>query len=396
MAARVNTRFVMVLAAVLIVLAGGLGAAWFFVLRKDPSENIARADTAMNRQQYEMALTEYGKAYNKRSSDISIINKFLKALEIAPVKDSRAAQVGVGQIRTLLERLTTIDPRNPEYFQRSMEFFLRIGRDLNDLGAFNLMLERAENFLQFNPEDPQALKYRGIAQVNRIRALDVPPEKREAARDDLVKALAQFPDDRDVLYHLALWNLYEAQSLDRAGLNVPRSRQLKAQVREWAQKLVEGFDKDLNRKMDRIRLLMELGDQQLLQTELQLAENAIKDNPATPEVALDLADALLKSDRTPVDRGPNLPQITAGLQRCQAVLLEAVKHHPTDNPCALRSGADLSAAAGIRSGGENPGQPAGGVRVWSAHAGPDFFPDSDSWQTATCGGDADPGRTCEG
>ena len=330
MAARVNTRFVMVLASVLVLLALGVASAWYFVLRKDPTENIARGDAFMAQQQYEEAQEQYGRAYHKRNSDVSIISKLITATELTPVKDSRAAQEAVGRMRMLLDRLTTIDTRNPEYFERMMGFYLRIGRDLNDVGAFNFIVERADGFLNAEPNSPIALKYRGIAQVNRIRVLDVPTEKRDEAREDLLAALAQYPDDRDVLYHLAMWNLNEAQLLDRAGLNVARSRQLKAQVRELAQRLMENHENDLTRKMDRIRLLMELGDQQLLAAELALAETSFKNNPASPEVTLDLADALLRTDRQPVDRGPNLPPITAGLQRAMAILEAAAKVHTQD------------------------------------------------------------------
>lgn len=43
-----------------------------------------------------------------------------------------------------------------------------------------------------------------------------------------------------------------------------------------------------------------------------------------------MADSLLRGDRQPVDRGPNLPPITAGLQRAQSILETAAQTHRQD------------------------------------------------------------------
>lgn len=327
MATRVNTRFVVILSLAIAGLAVLAAVAWFLV-RKDASENVARARALYGEGRYKEAIEEMGKAIRKEPGNLRIAMEFVDMAENAEVENRRMATELLGHIRGQLEQAMTLEPENEQIFSRTMDLYYRLGRQLGDENAWGLMLERCQSALKRKPGWMLAQRYHGIAQVQRMRTLDIPPEAREEARTELEAVLTADPQDHLARWHLALWHILEARRLERSGLNPERAAQLRQQARQLADQMVAGGDADARRRLDRIEVYLELNEPGTVMGDLVALEGELLGRPEPLEVVLELAELLPAVDRTTVERpGSNFPT-TRGLQRAQVLYERANEAYP--------------------------------------------------------------------
>lgn len=341
MASKVNTRFVIILVGVLLGLtATSAGAYWWFIVRKDPTPYFARGDAFADQKNYEQALEQYLKGLSRSRGNIDYL---FKAVDTA-----QKIQVPVGgekprEILTLingqLNYATTLAPNDTRVFQRLMSHYDRIGTQLGDMGIWEQMYKRCQSMLQANKDMLLARKYRGIAQVNRMRFIDMPLEEKDQARQDLLAWLEKTPKDSDTLSALASWHIQAIQQIERSGVGKDRLPVLRQQAHQFIDQMADAppsqDESSAEHQLNRIRLLLETGDNGPAITLLTRLEAELLAKPESNS-ALALADLLARYDRQIVDRGAAMTPTTQGLQRAYAVLNAALKQDP-DNIRLLNS-----------------------------------------------------------
>lgn len=220
MAGRVNTKFVFVLIAILVALPVAAFGCWLLFVRTNPTKLIELADEHLEQGLIEKAIQEYDQALDKRTDDVSLMLKLVHALTQAKTFDPRTARGYVGHMISTLHRAITQEPRNPVPFEKLMQLYMKLGRDMSDFESWNRMYTDADARLKADPDahgTALAKKYRGIAHVNRMENLDLPFDEREQAMVDLTEAIEQYSDDRDANYYLAAWHILESRYLKRVG-----------------------------------------------------------------------------------------------------------------------------------------------------------------------------------
>lgn len=341
MADRVNTKFVFILVAVLVLIASAVGVL-AFAARPTAEKYIQQANAFMDEGRTATAIEYFGRALKKRSGDIQLLEQYLDALEQVRTGDSRLASNYIRKMIAALEQLMTHDPDNPQHFERLMQFYLKLGRDLRDTNSWGRMLERASTILESNPEMVQAHKYRGIALVNRMGILDIPAQDRQQARQDLLLSLERNPNDREALNHLAQWYILEARVLQQPGGDMDLVEEYRQEADRLSTQSLEVGPDDPGRQLDRVVILAFLNrrDSDEFRDLVDLLEARILEDPSVPSfIVLQCATYLTLADpqRAEQPDAPDLQDQEAPVgqddmkwrfQRAEHLLRAAVGHHP--------------------------------------------------------------------
>ena len=328
MPGRVNTRFVILLASLLVLLVGAAVVVYVLVVRQDPQQQVMRGDEFAEAGEWSRATDYYGRALRSRRDDADLMLKYTDSVSRLKTADALTARKYIEQMLAWWGRATEADPRNPEPINKLMGLYLRLGQELGDQNAWDRMLERSEATLNVAPDSVAARKYRGIAQVNRMRSIDMDDNLRRRAREDLLLALEADPNDAEALYHLALWNLLQAKRLSTGNLADPKLAQsLREDAVARLARAVEANPQDPRRKMDLVTVLLEpeINAVETARPLVDELEKQLTDNPWPPARVLALADLVARLDRTTDGEGP-----TRGLQRAVTLLAAATEKHPQD------------------------------------------------------------------
>ncbi len=329
MVGKVNYKFVALLCTILIVCTLGLVGLWYTAVRTDPAEMIARGDGAFQQGQFAHAASLYSKALNKRPNDAELILKLTRSIAPIEVSEARAARESVQQLRGAYSRALQIEPTNVEAFEKLMELTLSVGRDLGDFDAWNQMVRVANSSLKVDPTFNPALKYRGIAQVNRIEAIDASPDDRNRARADLEAVAQADPEDVEVAYHLARWHLIQARNLARGGNQPAQVSEHHLRAEELAAGLIRRNPNDPLRQLYHIRVLTALEQHDKVLDRFARLETQMLQDPAPADVALAVADRIAYLGTRPVT-GPLSKLGQDGLNRTEKLLRAASVKHPDD------------------------------------------------------------------
>ncbi|MEX0776315.1 MAG: tetratricopeptide repeat protein [Phycisphaeraceae bacterium] len=341
MAGRVNTKFVIILGAVLVLLTVGLATA-YLKLQTSAEENADRAANSLAQGDAEAALEEMGKAVNKQPNNVRFIVQYVRIAQQTDVTDPTTAQNLV--YRTILgqlEKATSLAPNDPEPFEMLMDVYMRLGRE-GDFNAWNRIYERAESTLTAIPDFAPARRYRGIAQVHRMQSLPQSPAQRQQALKDLQATLEVKADDTEMLHYLAVWHLAEAGILEREGVYPEKVAPLRAEALSIAQQMGQMDAQSLSSKLNRARIYVQLKESDQAAGLLNEAEAAMLKNPQPPEKVLELAELLVTSDRQRVDRGPSMAATSRGIQRAEVLLRAAADANPNSIRLAFALGRALA------------------------------------------------------
>ncbi|MEM6852870.1 MAG: tetratricopeptide repeat protein [Planctomycetota bacterium] len=256
MAGKVNTKFVLILSTVLVLLMGGGSLYVYSVLQKSSSELEAEGDSYLVRAQnaevdvtadretvaeaqqkrgrdFRLAAQSYQKAWNRDPQNVDILLKFIEARSNTTVKDQFEAQRVLRQVVDLTRKTTELRPGDEQLLEDFYQLMYRWAREFGMVGYYNQIYSLASTRLETDPDNIPARKFRGIAQAVQISDT-MDRTKQQEIREDLEFVLAAEPNDTDVLHYLARWHLYDANRTERADPGSERAEQARKQATEYA------------------------------------------------------------------------------------------------------------------------------------------------------------------
>ncbi len=299
MATRINTKFILILTAIVFAAVGIVGGLWVLQLRGDTSRHIRGGDALMAEGEYERALKEYGRAVSKEPAELSHLAKVEQALlSIRPASQDLANEYDSMRISILRHRVR-YRPTDPDAHMALVTELYRIARWFDQLDAWRELTEAAEEMWQRIPSsEPQrvyARLYRGLGRMRtmgygrmgRVSARTATEAEIREACQDLEQFTEAVPD------HDLGW-----ATLVEAHLSI--ARQLEA-------------EKQRRRAEQEYALVEEL---------LQKAKQAAPDGPEVARVvALNLALEFVEGTRDEVD-----PELDAAINH----MVDLVA--PSDDP----------------------------------------------------------------
>lgn len=339
MSGRVNTKFVIGLSATLIAIIVGLVGVWYMFVRTDPAEYIARADAMLAQGQYAQAVDFYRKARSGRPHSVDLMLKQAQAMSQITVEDSRQARSAIGQLIDLYKGVLDVDARHETAMRSLAAIYMQIGRELGDLDAWDQLFKITNTAVLSDSGNVLARQYRGIAQINRMLAVNVPSNDAKIAWEDLTQAHALDGDDPDVTHHMALWHVLQFKEFSGISGNASEAKEHQKQALALSDALLKQYPDEPRIKVFKLRILSEMrmrqeADVLAMQLEKELA------------VSPDSADMVLEVSRQLASRVTgNNRQVTldvASLSRAEGLVEAAVKVHPADLRLALLQGQILT------------------------------------------------------
>ena len=344
MAGRVNTKFVIVLSAVLVVLVLGVAAALVLKARRDPGRYIARAEKLMVEGDYENAAEQYGRAYvYEKNNDrkVAILLHRADALKKCEVMSTREAQELMTNIEACWQKAIDLAPANVEASEALLELHHERAEAFSQyVKVWDNLYAAADNLLKYDRDNLMALRYRGIAQMHRAEQLNMGESALESAMADLQVVVEKDPGDVDVNYNIAVGMMLEADAAERLG-----REQQAADLRAQAMKRIDDLIADQPDNADAILAKYRLRFREGLRTQ---DEDVLK---SVVDLLTDAEQILLKSDAPEQTRlvATQLEQFDGemmeladgtqtrrGLYRAEQLLRHAAKLHP-DDPMTLVS-----------------------------------------------------------
>src|SRR5690606_17451694 len=121
------------------------------------------------------------------------------------VTDMTEATNALNQMRGWSEEALRQEPADPRAFDQMLGINLLLARDFGARSFWSDIQTKCEEVLQKAPDHQKALKYRAVAQVQQMAALDLDLAARQAIHENLQAALQQNPDDVELNVSLARW-----------------------------------------------------------------------------------------------------------------------------------------------------------------------------------------------
>ena len=350
MAGRVNTKFVIVLTVVLVVL--GLGLAAFMVLqaRRDPGRYIARAEKMLTEGEYKNAASQFGRAYSyEKNNDerVKILLARAEALQRVSAESTRDAEELMAQIEACWQKAVQLVPSNIEASERLLDLHHERAEVFSQyISVWNNLYVNADQLLKFDPDNQAARRYRGISQIRRLEALNLSESELKAAMADLEAALANSPGDVEVIAHQAMGLQIAADAADRVAES-DKAGQLRAEADAKMNALVEANPEDIDAILAKYRYEIREGlrrrDQPRIDSAMKLLDQAekllLKQNH--PDETRLVASQLENFDTEPLTLEDGT-QVRRGLYRAEQLLRHAAKNNPEDAMTLVALGSVLS------------------------------------------------------
>ncbi len=221
MATKFNVKFVLIVAATLVIAAGVVGGLWVLQRRGDTDRYIRAGDQMMVEARaletagklseanamYEHAFKQYGRAVSKEPADLSYVQKVEEALIcIRPETQDQAEEYDHARMAILQHRVR-YRPADPEAHLQVVTELYTMARGFDELNSWQDLQQAADEMWAQVPEsDPQrvvARLYRGMAAMRAMgysggsfpTASASTQEQLEAALDDLAGFVLAKPDD---------------------------------------------------------------------------------------------------------------------------------------------------------------------------------------------------------
>ncbi|MEM1445493.1 MAG: tetratricopeptide repeat protein [Planctomycetota bacterium] len=381
MAARVNTRFVLIISAVMIGMAGAAVAAYFVLFQEDPEEMLARGegyyaqatqlalqvdeledpaareDTfARSGEAYMFAAEMFGKAFEAKRTDVDILIRYVDTLERVHVDSALDAERILIEQERKLELATEISDRLDllERYDAQMIEQLRWGVGPQaQTNILNRIIAAVDSKLQTDQENPVALKYRGIARTLRLNQESDLNDYRDA-KEDLDRASEQLPDDAMIPMYTAKWHIAEANRLrqpNEGRRDTGPARPISDEVRAEVDKAVEisraalerfGAD-DFETRFRHIENMLAFpvyrepeGEDKsfniaLIDEVREVVESMrveLIEDSSDMDAVLRLGDIMTRLDRDVIREEGQRGQTTTGIERTEALLRAAAKSEP--------------------------------------------------------------------
>ncbi len=353
MKSRVNIKFVIILGAVIVGLAGGMLLFANFFLRKSSAELEQMANVYLAEGNYVRGYDNLTKARHKSPNDADLAIRTAEVGLQAPVSTARAAQQRLSEINGFYAQASKVEPRNQSILDQYLGSMLRLHEELGF--SSRGVLEQAQAKLANDPDNLTARKYRGIARTA-LMAADTAEADRLEASGDLQAYLAEHPGDPVALRYLQRWRLREAEILATQNRDPERVTQLRNDAVKAARDAVEAEPKSPERLIDLAVALQSTrsGDAAELADIANRAEAAMLANLEADTTLLQTVYLLLATDRTPGSPSKEFPRTpTSGQLRAVVLLEKAAEAFPSDLRFAQTAAVfrrDLGDAAGALRG----------------------------------------------
>jgi tetratricopeptide (TPR) repeat protein len=321
MATRVNTRFVILLSSLILVVVMGLAAIYVLKVQRSPEERMRRGEVYLAQGDYRLAADQFGRALARRSSDLDLIRKYESIVAQIPTRDFLEARRYHDQIHQARRMATELRPEDPELLDAYLSF-------LADMGAWDAVYSYANGKLQQYPNFAMARRHRGIANRHVLQP-DMPQARIDEAGQDLLQSYEADPTDADVAWNFARWHLFEANRLQRTGGRASDVAQRNEFALEIAQRMHEHDPSDLDRQLYLLDILQhpQVNRTQDARPIIDQLEQRLLQQPDSVQAVLTVVDGLVRTDSQRVERAGR-PAVTRGLERAQALLERAIDHSP--------------------------------------------------------------------
>ncbi|MCC6661361.1 MAG: tetratricopeptide repeat protein [Phycisphaerales bacterium] len=202
MASKVNTRFVVILAAVLVALVGGVAALALVVSSRSGASYIAKGDAKMAAGDYDAAASFYSIAVNKEQQNVPWLLKWREALsKKVPPNDvvfGEDFKMYLTVHRALATARKTDVQAHRDFLDMLLKMTLAVGGSRESWTNLRTEADAALRFFDGSetPESQGLRRYRGLAAMGLDAArMEISESDVEAGKEDLVAALAADPGD---------------------------------------------------------------------------------------------------------------------------------------------------------------------------------------------------------
>ncbi|MCA9290276.1 MAG: tetratricopeptide repeat protein [Phycisphaerales bacterium] len=195
MAARVNTRFIVILASVLALLVVAVGGMWYIQRRADTQRHIVAGDELMAAGAYRDAADRYGRAVSKQPGNVHYLEKMKSAVEQIVPQTPQDALTQYDRLLQLLERLATFRPEDAQAHLLYLDELYAAARIIQLDFQWRKLIEPATTMLErVAPGDEhyhQGQLYRAMARMRTVKNLT--DEEFRLADEDFVAYLEHDP-----------------------------------------------------------------------------------------------------------------------------------------------------------------------------------------------------------
>ncbi|MGD9693684.1 MAG: tetratricopeptide repeat protein [Phycisphaerales bacterium] len=255
MASKVNTKFVVTLGAVLVAAFVGVTGLAYVVLNQTGETHANRGDKLFQEGKYEEAAKSYARAVGHERGNVEWLRKWREALvHWVPPTEQEYNEAYRVHYMGILRQLATVQDTNPDaqrdLLQALYEEVTTTGGRGNSWELLATLSDQGLKRLDPNSaETKKVRRYRGLAQVYRMRSIEASADQRALAKEDLQAAVEVDPSD--VVSHLALveWITQEASRERRAG-RVESANDLMAQADAAIKDVVAAFPNDPRALLD--------------------------------------------------------------------------------------------------------------------------------------------------
>lgn len=224
MAARVNTRFVIILSVVLVAAMGGVVWAAYVVLSTSGDEHAARAQQYEAEGNWRDAEKAWSTAVNHDQTRLDWLASWRNALERVEFPTTAEYVQEYQTYRTILRQTASVKASDfdahEEYFQEIASFFAVSSPSQDALAFLSDETDRLDTLFSGATEDQLARlrRHRGAFVARMIGSgADLDPEVVDRARSELTAAIEADPADIDSLASLTGMELQLASAARLAG-----------------------------------------------------------------------------------------------------------------------------------------------------------------------------------
>lgn len=225
MASKVNTRFVVLLSTVLVLVFGGVsGAAYYVLVLKSQAHYEKLGDRKRAEGDLGAAQELYARSFAKDRSHVGVLTKWRDTLRewIPPTESLYTERYGMlTQVLAMRARLLVTDvDAHREHLDARYEQTLQ--GEQSRARWDDLIIATEEVLANFSssqdPNWPMLRRYRGLARIAIMSmGSEQTDEQLAQAREDLVEALRVNPTDERSVAGLVQWYLNTAEHADRRG-----------------------------------------------------------------------------------------------------------------------------------------------------------------------------------
>ncbi len=255
MATRVNTKFVILLAACIIALVGAVGAFYVLTVSRSASRFMAQGDELLDRGELRLAMERYQRAVAKEPSNPETLRRFIATVPQVPAKDVIEARTFLGQTIEAKRQLSEALPTDLDVLHDLYSHLLRLADEIGGRYWTDELHRQASAKLASYPDNRVAQRFHAIAQVRRIGE-QMPREEVEEASQRLLAALEADPNDVQAGRHLASWMLFEAGRLARIDGDQERIDTLRAQALELSRRVAAVEPQNPTTQLYRVDVLL--------------------------------------------------------------------------------------------------------------------------------------------